>query len=809
MWLNSKPSFIIIILASAAAIVRHGNCIVAASSASANNNNIFKPTVVDAEIISDYLEVTSHYSFMDDVVNDVDRAIVRVRDHHAIVTTDVGEGIANNDYDAVHSDDHRLPRDDDGDNLFDASLLEAEEVASRVAADGNNMLTNQVICGYQGWFGTPGDGSPLNRWKHWFHAGSSATYQNLTVDMYPTTDEYNSTDLVESNMKMPNGSHAKFFSSARPNVVLKHFEWMQTYGITGVFHHRFVKDLENVNVNTTRTMVLKNVRHAARATGRKFAVSYDLAGSTNSAIERLKSDWMYLVDVQNITSSTGYIRQNGLPALHIFGIGLASVNITDTSGMQDLINWLRSPTSGKYQVWLLGGIPSQWRTQGSDSKQGTAWRDMYHSLDGIAPWHVGRYKTTDEFDSYYTSIIEPDATYCQQRGILYMPTMWPGFSWKNLKSTHPDKPSSVLNYIPREGGKFMWRMAYKYVSNPNINSIWVAQFDEVDESTAIFKVTARSSDNPQPTNGWLALDADGYTLPPDWYLRLTGEVQLMLEGKRTLTSTIPLNPLVPHSPRPTTEPFASPTVVPTANPTTPKPTSNKPTSKTPTTKPTTTKPTSRTPTIKPVAPTRNPTRLPTPRPTSKPSSSRPTTNKPSVQPTSIKPTSKPTTNKPTFAQPTSSKPSSSPTPLPTAFTTTYTPTVQPSTQIPTSTASANNVAPLIKISTPTCSAISVGDSTNRKCMGRNGIMFDVAARSTSSATIVITAIEVNIMNGTSAQVWTKNGSYVGFETRMGNWTKITGKTTKECFNDHSFVKSNPLFLTLFIIRQNSASVELV
>jgi hypothetical protein len=555
---------------------------------------------------------------------------------------------------------------------------------------------------------------------------------------------------------MPNGSYAKFFSSARLNVVVKHFEWMQTYGITGVFHHRFVKDLDNVNVNTTRTIVLKNVRHAAKTTGRKFAVSYDLAGTDNSALAQLKSDWMYLVDGQNITSSAGYIHQNGLPVLHIYGIGQASIDITDTSEMQSLINWLRSPSSGRYQVWLLGGIPSQWRTQGSDSQTGDGWKKIFHSLDGIAPWHVGRYKTTTEFDSYYTSIIEPDATYCQQKGILYMPTLWPGFSWKNLKSTHPIKPSSVLNYIPREGGKFMWRMAYKYVSNPNIKSIWVAQFDEVDESTAIFKVTARSSDNPQPTNGWLALDADGYTLPSDWYLRLTGEVQLMLEGKRTLTSTIPLNPLVPHTPRPTTKPSASPTSPPTANPTTPKPTSNKPTSKTPT---------SRAPTIKPVAPTRNPTRLPTFKPSK---ANKRATTKPTSMPTS----SRPTTNTPTSVQPTSIWPkSSSPTALP---------TTSNLTQLPTSTASANNnVVPHIsKLSTPSCKTISVGNSTNRKCMGRNGIMFDVAVKNTSAA-IVITAIEVNIMNGTSAQVWTKSGSYIGFETRMGNWTKVTGKTTNQ------------------------------
>jgi hypothetical protein len=293
-------------------IVQHDQCIDAASDDSATNN-IFKPTVSVAAVDNnnnnggaydlseiDYHEVTSHYSFMDDF-NDVDHAIVRARDHAAIVTTE-DEGIgglttfaaANNNYDASQSANHHQPHDNDDGNLFDASLVESKVVVRPAAAvttagSNNNMLTNQVICGYQGWFGTPNDGAPINRWRHWFHAGSSVTYTNLTVDMYPTIDEYNSTDLAVSNITMPNGSYAKFFSSARLNVVVKHFEWMQTYGITGVFHHRFVKDLENVNVNTTRTIVLKNVRHAAKTTGRKFAVSYDLAGTDNSSSSSSRS----------------------------------------------------------------------------------------------------------------------------------------------------------------------------------------------------------------------------------------------------------------------------------------------------------------------------------------------------------------------------------------------------------------------------------------------------------------------------------------------------------------------------------------
>jgi hypothetical protein len=64
--------------------------------------------------------------------------------------------------------------------------------------------------------------------------------------------------------------------------------------------------------------------------------------------------------------------------------------------------------------------------------------------------------------------------------------MFPGFSWYNLKNG-----ATAINKIPRDGGRFMWRQAYRYISNPNINTLYLAQFDEVDEGTAIFKVTAK------------------------------------------------------------------------------------------------------------------------------------------------------------------------------------------------------------------------------------------------------------------------------------------------------------------------------
>ena len=401
-----------------------------------------------------------------------------------------------------------------------------------------------------GMVGFPGDGAPINRWLHRFRGNATTTtpvYENAQIDMYPTMNEYDADDMKQSGVLMPDGSNAQFFSSARPNVVLKHFEWMATYGIAGVFHHRFMSNMQVVKVRDTRTMVLRNVRNAAEATERKFAVTYDIANDGNEVIERLKADWMYLVDVEGITKSSNYIFQNGLPVLHIWGIGFGHINITDTSGMQNLIGWLKSPASGEYRVFVLGRVPAAWRTQGNDSRKGAGWKNIYDSLNGLQPWHVGRWKNGTEFHNFYSLHIAADAAYCKQRGILYMPTMWPGFSWHNLRRGLPP-----MNYIPRDGGKFLWRQAYAYVANNNITTIWCAQFDEVDEGTAFFKVAAKASDLPLPKDGWLALDADGYSLPSDWYLRLTGEAQLMLEGRIPLTRRIPIDPNNPHIAKPTT-----------------------------------------------------------------------------------------------------------------------------------------------------------------------------------------------------------------------------------------------------------------
>src|SRR5439155_3121661 len=121
-----------------------------------------------------------------------------------------------------------------------------------------------------------------------------------------------------------------------------------------------------------------------------------------------------------------------------------------------------------------------------------------------------------------------DKAECEKHGMLWLPVIYPGFSWDNLTK----KPPGSTN-IPRRGGKFLWEQ-FQAVSKLGADSACVAMFDEVDEGTAIFKVS-----NTPPTQAHF-VTYEG--LPSDWYLRLVGEGTRLLRGKEPVLAEIPINP---------------------------------------------------------------------------------------------------------------------------------------------------------------------------------------------------------------------------------------------------------------------------
>jgi hypothetical protein len=159
---------------------------------------------------------------------------------------------------------------------------------------------------------------------------------------------------------------------------------------------------------------------------------------------------------------------------------------------------------------------------------------VYASMDVVQPWNVGRYGSLEAVDRWKTDVLGPDVKLAAKNQQLYMPVIFPGFSWSNLKKN--GRP----NQIPRLRGEFLWRQAYN-AKMAGAKVLKIAMFDEVDEGTAILKVVSHRKEAPDQ-GFWLTLDADGAELPSDWYLRLAGEVTRMFHGDIKPDAKLPANP---------------------------------------------------------------------------------------------------------------------------------------------------------------------------------------------------------------------------------------------------------------------------
>ena len=389
-------------------------------------------------------------------------------------------------------------------------------------------MYGKLLMGYQGWFACPNDGSAPNQWWHWFH-NQTPTAANVNTDFLPDTSEATSNELFNTQMTYTNGSPVQFDSSANAATVLRHFRWMQENQLDGVFLQRFLSDLSSPQFFSFRNQVTSNVRAGAEAYGRVFAIMYDVSGqSTNTLVNNITNDWLYLVNTMHITNSTRYLWHKGKPVVTIWGFGFNDGgHLASPQQAQTVINWFKS-----HGVTVMGGVPTYWRTLQNDAYTNTAWTPVYLSFDVISPWAVGRFGNNPGADNYTANITIPDFAECKTNAIDYMPVVFPGFSWFN-------ENGGPLNQIPRNGGSFYWRQVYDAV-HAGCNMIYGAMFDEVNEGTAMYKLVPKTAQLPAQGQ-FLALDADGITLNSDWYLRLANQAGKMLRGEIPLQTTIPIS----------------------------------------------------------------------------------------------------------------------------------------------------------------------------------------------------------------------------------------------------------------------------
>ena len=406
---------------------------------------------------------------------------------------------------------------------FSATLLPAVDPST---------LDNKVLIGYQGWFTCPEDGS--ERWTHWSRGAPSP--ETLTIEMYPDLREFDRDELCPVPGMTIAGKPAYLFSSRNARTVGRHFRWMKEYGLDGVLVQRFVGEIARKRAGGE--IVLKNIMAAAAESGRTFAIEYDISGGRPDTFAQiLMDDWKYLVDEIKVTAHPNYQRHNGKPVVSVWGMGLDDGPAhppADPKVARDLIEWFKSGSGGAYRATYMGGTPARWGTLTNDSRKDAAWAGVYAAMDVVQPWNVGRYGTLDAVDKWKEAVLIPDVKLAAQNRQIYMPVVFPGFSWVNLKKNN--RP----NQIPRLKGEFLWRQAYN-AKMAGAKVLKIAMFDEVDEGTAIFKVVSHRNEAPEQ-GFWLALDADGAELPSDWYLRVAGEITKMFHGEVAPDPKIPISP---------------------------------------------------------------------------------------------------------------------------------------------------------------------------------------------------------------------------------------------------------------------------
>jgi hypothetical protein len=378
--------------------------------------------------------------------------------------------------------------------------------------------------GYQGWFGCPGDGSPLDAWEHWFRRGAAASVSSLRVDMWPDVSELSESERCNTPLTLPGGQAAQLYSAYNPRTVNRHFAWLEEYDLPGVFLQRFTARLDDPSMLGFRDGVARNVRAAAEAHGRVFAIMYDISGhSRETVVEAVKRDWVHMVDTLRISESPRYLRHHGRPVLAIWGFGFRDRAPTPEQAAE-IIDFFKNNPEPRYRVTLLGGIPARWRTLSRDSQTQEAWAQVYRSFDILSPWTVGRFTDEESTDRFYREEVAPDLLETNRLGLEYMPVVFPGFSWHNMNPTAPSNP------IPRRGGLFYWHQIERALQ-AGTTMVYGAMFDEVDEGTAMFKL-APTRDSVPAGVLIVTLDADGDQLPSDWYLQLARQAQHRLSSRR-------------------------------------------------------------------------------------------------------------------------------------------------------------------------------------------------------------------------------------------------------------------------------------
>ncbi len=425
-----------------------------------------------------------------------------------------------------------------------------------------------VMTGYQGWFGTPGDGCSHAQHSNteWYHYRENDMFEpgvlRNSIDFWPDLREYEKT-YETKKFVLPNGQKAHVYSSYDKSSVMLHFKWMKEYGIDGAFMQRFVGEVvDNPDGKDHFDKVLESAMDASNTHQRAICVMYDLGGfmSGNSrGTSQVLADAQAIMDkyqLKDRTKQKFYLHQNGKPLITLWGVGFNDNRPYSLDDIESLMNGLKDKG---FSIML--GVPTYWRERKNDALTSSKLHDLIKASDVIMPWFVGRYGN-DNFSNFHT-LIQEDVKWCKTNKVEYAPLCFPGSADRNMH------PNNGIN--KRFGGEFFWKQIYHGIKS-GAQMLYIAMFDEIDEGTAIYKclnqkdVPGNESDkeyyvtykNGNYSTGTKKVEVTGENdwsklaselditfigiedeLPTDHYLWLTGQAREMLRGKIPLKSTWP------------------------------------------------------------------------------------------------------------------------------------------------------------------------------------------------------------------------------------------------------------------------------
>lgn len=384
-------------------------------------------------------------------------------------------------------------------------------------------LNGRVVTGYQGWFRAEGDGAGLG-FQHYKKGGRFAPGY-CTIDLWPDLSEFDADEKFATPFQHADGRVAHVFSSIHPKTLNRHFSWMAEYGIDGAFVQRFGVqaisrggDQRRLKFENQKLMLCRDaaIRHK-----RCWVLMYDLSGMRDEDFEKLAEDWKQLrkrMELGTDPNDSAYLHLNGKPLVAIWGVGFKHDRDYSLEKTEWLIRLLKhNPDWGGMSIML--GVPYYWRTQHRDATDDPHLHKVLELADVISPWSIGRYGNGGYKISQIVQHQAADLAWCQKRDLAYLPVLFPGFSWKNLKGE-----AHAGDGIPRLHGKFL-RDQFEATLTAGNRTAYLAMFDEIDEGTALFKCT-----NDPPVGASKFQTFEG--LPSDYYLKLCSEGRGLLRGER-------------------------------------------------------------------------------------------------------------------------------------------------------------------------------------------------------------------------------------------------------------------------------------